>query len=48
MVHVVFAEVVLRQVRDVRLLDMWNIERLKHPDVHFVFVVSLAVDVLET
>jgi len=34
MVHVVFAEVVLRQVCDVRLLDMGNVGRSQHSDVH--------------
>ena len=34
MVEVVFAKVVLRQIRDIRELHMWNVRRLQHPDIH--------------
>lgn len=34
MVHVIFAKVVLRQVRDVGLLDMRDVGELKNADIH--------------
>lgn len=34
MVHVVFAKVVLGQVRNVRLLDVRDIGELEHADIH--------------
>ena len=34
MVHVVFAEVVLGQVGDIRLLDMRDVRRVEKPDIH--------------
>lgn len=34
MVHVVFAKVVFGQVGDVGLLDMGNVARSQHADVH--------------
>jgi hypothetical protein len=34
MVHVVFAEVILRKVGDIGLLDMRNVRHLHHPNIH--------------
>lgn len=41
MVHVVFAEVVLRQVRDVRLLDVRDVRGVKDSDVHICGILSV-------
>jgi hypothetical protein len=35
MVQIVFAKVVLRQIRNVRKLHMRNVRRSKHTDIHF-------------
>ena len=37
MVHVVFAEVIFREVRNVRLLDVWYVGRMHQSDVHLRF-----------
>jgi hypothetical protein len=36
MVQVVFAEVVLGQIRDIRQLHVWDVVWLQHTDVHFL------------
>ena len=35
MVKVVFAEIILGQVRNVRKLNMWYVRRPKYADIHF-------------
>lgn len=34
MVHVVFAKVVFREIGDVGLLNVWDVARANHTDIH--------------
>lgn len=38
MVHVVFAEVIFGQIRNVGLLNMWNVRRPYYSDIHDVWL----------
>ena len=40
MVHVIFAEVVFWKIRDVGLLDLWNVRRVQNSDIHDRVVLS--------
>jgi len=45
MIHVVFAEVVLRQIGDIRLLHVGNVGRLQYSYVHGVPTIEQVQDV---